>query len=436
MSGISRAAVPLPVPLAAGDLHLGGLLRAGDHIVCGQVTAEPLTLTRKLLAEAGDDLPLRLFLGATLSDTFEGRLPAGVRFLGYGAMARNASLADRGLLDVLPESYALLPGLFERGVLRADVVLLQAAPGIGGRRPSLGLANDYTLAAARRARVVVVELNPDVPWTHGAELPADLRVDHWVAAQTPPLELPPPASDPVSLAIAGHVAGLVPEGATLQTGIGNLPDAVLAGLAGHRDLGLHSGVLGDTAARLVQDGVITNARKGMDAGISVANTVSGSAALYRWVHDNPAVQVRESGYTHAAPVLAGLHQLCAINAALEIDLSGQVNCELVGGRQRGGIGGLLAFSRAARSSIHGGRSITVLPSTAAGGRSSRVVAALQGPATMGRSDVDLVVTEHGVADLRYATLAERAQRLIAIAAPADREELARAWRASPWRSET
>lgn len=423
-------------PIAATGFALAPLLRAGDHIVCGQVTAEPLTLTRKLLAEAGDQLPLQLFLGATLSDTFGGPLPAGLRFLAYGAMGRNASLVDRGLLDVLPEPYGTLPGLFARGVLRADVVLLQAAPGIAGRRPSLGLAHDYTLAAARRARVVVVELHPGVPWTHGAELPADLRVDHWVAASTPPLELPPPASDPVALAIAGHVAGLVPEGATLQTGIGNLPDAVLAGLAGHRDLGIHSGVLGDTAARLVQEGVVTNARKGMDAGISVANTVSGSAALYRWVHDNPAVQVREAGYTHAAAVLAGLHQLCAINAALEIDLSGQINCEGVGGRQRGGIGGLLEFSRAARGSTRGGRSITVLPATAAGGRSSRIVAALQGPATMGRSDVDLVVTEHGVADLRYATLAQRAQRLIAIAAPAYREELARAWRASPWRSET
>jgi acyl-CoA hydrolase len=417
-------------PVAADALDLGALLRPGDRVVCGQTAAEPLTLTRKLLAEAGA-LPLQVFLGTTLSDTFAGTLPPGMRFLAYGAMGRNAALADRRLLDVLPEPYGLLSARFASGLLGADVVLLQAAPGPAGRRPSLGLAHDYTLAAARRARVLVVELNPGVPWTHGAELPEDLRVDHWVHAQQAPLTLPEQPADAVALAIAGHVAALVPDGATLQTGIGTLPDAVLAGLAGHRDLGLHSGVLGDTAARLVQGGALTNKRKGMDAGISVANTVIGGAALYRWVHDNPAVQVRESGYTHGAQVLARLHALRTINAALEVDLSGQVNCEAVGGRQRGGIGGLVEFTRAARFG-EGGRAITVLPATAAGGRASRIVAALDGPATLGRADADLVVTEYGVADLRHATLAERARRLTAIAAPAFRDELERAWRASPW----
>lgn len=417
-------------PIAAEALDLGALLRSGDRVVCGQAAAEPRTLTRKLLAEAGA-LPLQVFLGTTLSDTFDGALPPAMRFLAYGAMGRNAALADRRLLDVLPVPYGQLSACFAGGLLGADVVLLQAAPGPAGRRPSLGLAHDYTLDAARRARVCVVELNPEVPWTHGAELPEDLRVDHWVHAQLGPLTLAEPPIDAVAQAIAGHVAALVPDGATLQTGIGSLPDAVLAGLAGHRDLGLHSGVLGDTAARLVQGGALNNARKGMDAGVSVANTVIGGAALYRWVHDNPAVRICAAHYTHGAPVLARLPLLRTINAALEIDLSGQANCEAVGGRQRGGIGGLLDFTRAAHQA-EGGRAITVLPATAAGGRASRIVPALDGPATLGRADADLVVTEYGVADLRHATLAERARRLTAIAAPAFREGLERAWRASPW----
>lgn len=418
-------------PISAAALSLGRLLRPGDQVVCGQAAAEPLTLTRKLLAEAGD-LPLGIFLGTTLSSTFDGPLPGGLRFLAYGAMGRNATLADRGLLDVLPEPYGRLPDLFARGVLRTDVALLQAAPGIHGRRPSLGLAHDYTLQAARQARLVIVELNPDVPWTHGAELPGDLRVDYWVRAEHAPLTLADAATDPVAQAIAGHVAALVPDGATLQTGIGSLPDAVLAGLSGHRDLGIHSGVLAETAAQLVQSGAVTNACKGLDAGISVVNTVMGSTALYRWVHDNPAVQVRHSGYTHSAEILGRLSRFHAINAALEVDLSGQVNSEAVAGRQRGGLGGLLEFTRAARSGEHA-RAVTVLPATAAGGRSSRIVPALSGPATLGRADADLVVTEHGVADLRHATLEQRARRLIAIAAPAFREALEGAWRASPAR---
>lgn len=420
-------------PVAARDFDFRGLLCAGDWIVCGQAAAEPLTLTRKLLAECDDAQPLTTFLGATMSTTFDAQLPAGMRFAAYGAIGRNASLADRGLLDVLPERYADLAGLFASGALRADVVLLQVAPGTGGQAPSLGLNHDYTLAAARRARVVIAEVNAAAPWTHGAALPDDLRVDRWVTADCAPLTVAARPAGPVEQAIARHLAGLIPDGATLQAGIGSLPDAAFLQLGSHRELGIHSGVLGDAAAQLVREGVVTNSRKGLDPGVSVTNTVSGSAGLYRWVHANPSVEVRASSYTHSAAVLAQLHRFCAINAALQIDLSGQVNCEAVDGKQRGGIGGLLDFCRAARQSSHGGRAITVLPATADGGRKSRIVADLGGnPVTVGRSDVDVVVTEFGVAELRNATLDQRAERLIAIAAPPFRDALARSWRESTW----
>ncbi|MGO4391685.1 acetyl-CoA hydrolase/transferase family protein [Variovorax sp. M-6] len=418
---------------SARDFDFRGLLRAGDRIVCGQVTAEPRTLTRKLLQQADDAMPLTMFLGATMSDTFAGRLPSAMRFVSYGALAGTASLADRGLLDVVAEPYSALAGLFESGAQGADVVLLQLAPGRDGRPPSLGLANDYTLAAARRARVVIAELNPAAPWTHGAELPDALRIDHWVEADCAPLEAGGPAAGPVGQAIAAHLAGLIPEGATLQAGIGSLPDAALAQLGRHRHLGIHSGVLGDAAAKLVEEGAVTNERKGLDAGITVTNTVVGSASLYRWVDSNRTVEVRPASYTHAASVLSRLDRLCAINSALEVDLSGQANCEAVDGRQRGGIGGLIDFCRAARHSTRGGRSIVVLPATAGGGTRSRIVFSLEGnPATIGRADADVVVTEFGVAELRNATLDQRAQRLIAVAAPAFRDPLAQAWRQSTW----
>jgi acyl-CoA hydrolase len=422
--------IPTPVPAAAFSFH--GLLRAGDHIVCGQAAAEPLTLTRKLVTEGAGVAPLTLFLGSTLSTTFDGALPEGLRFLTYATLGRNASLADRGLLEVLPERYSRMAHLFADGTLPADVVLLQLAPGRDGRAPSLGLVSDYTVDAARRARLVIAEFNPAVPWTHGAELPHDIRIDHWVQADCGPLTLPATAAGPVEQAIGTHVAGLVPDGATLQAGVGSLPDAVFLQLRGHRDLGLHSGVFGDTAAQLVQCGAITNARKGIDPGVSITNTVNGTAQLYDWVNDNPALQVRSGRYTHDAAVLDRLHALHSINGALQVDLTGQVNSESAAGRQRGGIGGLLDFCHAARRSTSGGRAITVLPATAAGGTHSRIVLAVDGPATVGRADVDVVVTEFGVADLRHATLDQRAERLIAIAAPPFRDGLRHAWRQSTW----
>jgi acyl-CoA hydrolase len=336
-------------------------------------------------------------------------------------------IADRGALDVVPERYSRMPRLFASGALRADVVLLQAAVAPDGS-PSFGLACDYVVDAARRARVVIVEANPMAPWTHGTPWPRDLRVDAWVRAAHAPLTLAPPRAGEVETAIAAHVAGLIPDGATLQVGVGALPDATLDALRGHRALGLHSGVLGDAGVRLLAAGVIDNSRKGCDAGIAVTNTVCGGADSYRFLDGLASVHVRHSDDTHGAAALARQTRLHAINGALEVDLGGQVNCEQLQGRQRGGIGGLLDFARAARES-EGGLSITVLPATAAGGRASRIVPSLGGPATVGRSDVDVVVTEYGVAHLRNVPLRERARRLIAIAAPPFREALEREWRA-------
>ncbi|MGE8318830.1 MAG: acetyl-CoA hydrolase/transferase family protein [Comamonas sp.] len=406
----------------------GDWLRPGDQVVCGQACAEPLTLTRRLVAEcAGSRLPLQAFVGTLFSDTFEAA-PASMRFLSYGAIGQASRIADRGALDVVPERYSRLPGLFASGALRADMALLQAAAAPDGTL-SFGLSSDYVVDAARRARVVLVEVNPLAPWTHGTPWPQDLRVDAWVRAAHGPVELPAPRMGPVEQAIAGHVAALVPDGATLQVGVGALPDATLDALRGHRALGLHSGVLGDAGVRLIEAGAIDNSRKERDAGISVANTVCGGAASYRFVHANAAVQVCHSDVTHGAAVLAQLGRLHAINGALEMDLSGQVNSEQLQGRLRGGIGGLLDFARAARES-RGGRAITVLQATAAGGTASRIVASLGGrPVTVGRSDVDVVVTEYGVAELRDVPLHERARRLIAIAAPQFRDGLERDYRA-------
>lgn len=407
-------------------LDFPALLRPGDRIVCGQGPAEPLTLTRRLMAQAQALPPVDIFVGPLLSDTFTPETVRGtpLRFSSFGAMAGAARLWAAGLLDVVPSHYSAFDAAVRTGGWRADVVLLQLAPPCGGGGFSLGLINDYAGAAARHARLVIAEVNSGTPWTHDAALPDELDNLILVGAQAPPLDVPLSPVRATEQAIARHVAGLVPEGATLQIGIGAVPDTVLSALSGHRRLGIHSGVIGDRVVELISKGVITNAAKRTDAGLTITNAVYGGALTRAHVHDNPAVRVRPAFYTHGRDVLAALDTLIAINSGLEVDLSGQVNAEMAGAAYVGGTGGLLDFARGAMASS-GGRSIIALPSTARGGSVSRIVPRLS-TVTVPKTDADLVVTEHGVADLRGATLSARARRLIAIADPAFRDSLERA----------
>ncbi|GGF69010.1 4-hydroxybutyrate CoA-transferase [Azorhizobium oxalatiphilum] len=413
----------------AARLDLPALLRPGDRLVCGQGTAEPLTLTRRLVEAAATVGPLELFVGPLFSNTFTPQTlhGAALRLKGYGAMGAGSRLWAAGLLDVVPEHYSALNAAFASGARGADVVLLQAAPPQAGGGYSLGLVNDYAAQAARHARLVIVEVNSDVPWTHDAPLPEGLANVLFVAAEThAPLDVPPTAMGATEAAIAAHVAELVPERATLQIGIGAVPDTVLAALGQHRDLGLHSGVIGDRAVELIEAGIVTNAHKSIDAGLTVTNAVFGTQLARRHVHANPGIRVRPARYTHGREVLASIDRLVTVNSALEVDLSGQANTEMAGGAYVGGTGGLMDFARAARLS-RGGRSIIALPATARKGTVSRIVPRLAN-VTLPKSDADVVVTEHGVADLRGLSLAERAGRMIAIADPAFREELERAYR--------
>lgn len=398
-------------------IDLSAILRPGDRVVCGQGTSEALTLTRALAAQAHG---ISLFVGPLYSDTFADC--TGIDFVSYGAIGRAAALPR---LDILPMPYSQLGPAFADGRLPADVVLIQLSPGPAGRRPSSGLACDYLLDAARRARVVVAEINPDVPWTPSAELPADFRIDLAVEAEAPPLELPSARIGEVEARIGVHAAGLIPDRATLQIGVGSIPDAVLRALRGHRDLGIHSGLIGDAVLDLIEAGAVTNAAKAIDTGLTVTGLLFGTRRLYDFAHDNPTLALRPGSHTHGADVLARLDRFVAINSAIEVDLTGQVNAEAIGGRPVGAVGGQPDFVRGANASA-GGRSLIALPATAARGRVSRIVAKLaDAVVTTPRCDVDAVVTEWGVAELRGLTLKERVKRMTAIAAPAFREDLER-----------
>lgn len=410
-------------PTATDDPDLAAMLRPGDRIVVGQATAEPLTLTRRLAGAR--DLPegCTVFLGSVYSDTWAGE-PNGLSFEGYGAIGQAAKLAAAGRLDILPWHYSQIARAFGDGSLRADCVMVQLVPAADGGF-NLGIASDYVVEAARNARVVIAEINRDAPLCRGGAWPSDIRIDMTVEAQHPPLELVAGEPGETELTIAANVASLVPDRAVLQLGIGAIPQAVAAKLTGHRDLGIHSGALFDAAVDLVETGVVTNAAKEQDAGVSVAGLLIGTRRLYAYANDNDAFRLCPPSYTHAVDVMGSLSRFCAINSAIEVDLTGQANAETVGGRYVGAVGGQLDFVRGANAS-RGGRAIIALPATARGGTLSRIVPQVT-TVTCPRSDVDAVVTEWGVAELRGCTLPQRAERLIAIAAPQFREDLARRW---------
>lgn len=310
-----------------------------------------------------------------------------------------------------------MPSRLRSGVLHVDVVLLRVRPSATPGYYTTGVISDFTQALTEAARVVVAELDERLPlMENDALIPAD-AVDHLVPAFGDNILLPDPATSEVDRAIARNVAAIIPDGATIQLGIGTLPTAVAAELRDHRDLGVHSGVVSDVLVDLVERGVVTNARKGIDAGCTVTGGLFGTTRLHAWSDSNPAIVMRACDYTHHPGILSRVHAMHAINSAIEIDLTGQANSELAGGRYLGAVGGQLDFVRGALAGPNG-CSIMALPSTTPDGSISRIVASLDGrPVTTPRSDADFIVTEHGVAHLRGCGFQERARRLAAIAHP-------------------
>ncbi|WP_298242457.1 acetyl-CoA hydrolase/transferase C-terminal domain-containing protein [uncultured Bradyrhizobium sp.] len=398
---------------SVAPIDFSGLIREGDLVVCGQATAEPVTLTEALMAQAAQLPQFRMMIGPIFSETFSAACAPNVAFQSYGVIGNARRLAKAGRLDVIPSNYSAFCADVAARRHRADVVLVQLAEA-GNGRLSASLSNDYVIDAARGARLVIAEINPDAPFTFGAEWPDEVPIHLRVTARRPPVELASTLPDDISKRIAAHAASLIADGSTLQFGVGRIPDAILSSLSHLRNLGIHSGLINDAVVDLIACGAVTNAEKGLDAGITVTNQVIGTQRLYRFVHENRAVAVRPTSYTHGQNVLARINRLVAINSALQVGLDGSVNSETLNGVAIGAIGGQLDFVRGANASP-GGRAIIALPATASDG-SSRIVTDVE-TVTTPRADVDAIVTEWGIAELRGCGLAERARRMIAIAAP-------------------
>jgi acetyl-CoA hydrolase len=251
-------------------------------------------------------------------------------------------------------------------------------------------------------------------------------IDVLIRTSRPMMEISVPPPGPVELAIARRVAELIEDGSTLQVGLGALPKAVLAQLVGHSDIGIHSGVIGDEVVELVEAGVVTNARKTIDPRVSVAGLLIGSHRLYDFAHRNRSLAMRSTAYTHCPSILERIDRFVAVNSAIEVDLTGQINAEMARGTYVGAVGGAVDFLRGAHRS-KGGLPIIALPSNAGHGERavSRIVSRLLGPVSTTRSDAGIIVTEHGVADLRGLSISQRIQRMLDLADPAFRDALER-----------
>ncbi|WP_280240512.1 acetyl-CoA hydrolase/transferase family protein [Nocardia abscessus] len=410
--------------LEAADLDLTTILRAGDRIVVGQACGEPTTLIEALIAQGGAIGGVSAFIATSFSGLFTPAATEAFALSSMGAIGALRSLTKEHRLSIVPCHVSRVGPMIEAGILGCDVAFVQVSPADERGEHSFGLVSDHVRAAVAAARVVVAEINDQVPFTLGERLPG-AEIDYAVRVSRAPVQVPPARIGPVDEAIAGHAAAYIEDGAVLQIGVGAVPDAVLRLLHDRTDLGVHSGMIGDGLVDLVESGAVTNARKTIDRGVSVTGALIGTERLYRFADRNAAIRMCATDYTHDAGVLARLERLVTINSAMEVDLTGQVNAEQTGAAYLGGTGGQVDFVRAGARSP-GGHAIIALPSTAKGGTVSRITATLSGPVTTARSDVDVIVTEFGAAELAGQTLAERTRRLIAVAHPDFREELERA----------
>jgi acyl-CoA hydrolase len=405
-------------------LDLSQYLKPGDRIVFGQACGEPTTLVEALIAQGRDIGGLSAFIATSFSGLFTPETAASFRLSSMGAIGALRSMTKAGALDVIPVHVSQVGPLITQGVIPCDVAMVQVSSADPNGDHSCGLISDYVRAAVAKARVVIAEVNDQVPYTHGEMIPGS-AIDVAVKVSRAPVEVAPAKIGETDEAIARHCAAYIGDGSVIQTGVGAVPDAILRMLHDRKDLGVHSGMLGDGLVDLVQAGVITNARKEIDKGVSINGALIGTKRLYDFAHYNPGIRMTPTSYTHDAAVLGQLSKLVTINSALEVDLTGQVNAEQSGAAYMGGTGGQVDFVRAGARSP-GGAALMVLASTAKGGTISKIVPSLSGPVTTARTEVDVIVTEYGAAELKGQTLAERTRRLIAVAHPDFQEELERA----------
>lgn len=400
-------------------------LQSGMNIFVHGASATPTPLL-EALCRRRDLTDVRLYHMHTagpapfVEPAYHGRIRSVSLFT--GSPVRQA--IQDGQADFIPVFLSDIPGLFQSGRIRLDAALLQVSPPDKHGFCSLGTSVDAARAAADCAPLLIAEINRQMPRTHGHSVVPLKSFAAWTETDRPLHEHPPTTETPVEAAIGEQIAQLIENGATLQTGIGAIPDAVLSRLGCKIDLGVHTEMFSDRVVDLVHAGVITNRRKKIYPGQIVTSFVTGTRRLFDFVDDNPQVAFYPCDITNDTNLLRKIDKLVAVNSALQIDLTGQVCADSIGHRIYSGIGGQMDFIRGAAMSP-GGRAIIALPSTAVGGKVSRIVAELTPGAGVvtTRGHVQWVVTEYGVVNLHGLSLRQRGEALVALAHPDFRSKL-------------
>lgn len=403
-------------------------VRSGDRVFIHSAAAAPQVLIDALVARAPELRDVEIvhlhheatapYADAAYCDSFK----VSSLFIGPNVRkATNEGSADN--VDYIPVFLSEVPLLFRRGLLKIDVALIQVSPPDLHGFCSLGVSVDATLAAVETAREIVAVINPNMPRSHGDGIVHVSRLQHLVSDESPIHESGIPKPDAVQMAIGRHVASLIEDGATLQMGIGAIPNAVLAALHDHKDLGIHTEMFSDGVVDLVERGVITGRYKKRHHGMIVSGFVMGTRRVYDFIHDNPQVRMLDIAYVNDTAVIRKQHKMTAVNSAIEVDMTGQVCADSIGKFLYSGVGGQMDFIRGA-SLAEDGKPIIALPSLTSKGE-SRIVPFLKSGAGVvtTRAHVHYIVTEHGVANLYGKSIRQRAAALVDIAHPEHRAAL-------------
>ena len=401
-------------------------IKSGDRVVVGHATGSPEVLLKAMVdnKEAYENVEIvhMVAMGPSEYCLPENSAHFVHNSLFAGATTRKAIQGGRAVFTA--SHFSQIPRLFTEKILPVDVTLCMLSEPDEHGYCSFGISVDYTKPAAESSRIVIAEVTPHMPRTLGNAFIHVSDIDYIVECDSRPIEMQPPTIGPIDEAIGGYCAELIRDGDCLQLGIGAVPDSILGFLKDKKDLGIHTEMFSDGVVDLVNKGIITCARKNFHPNKMVATFFMGTEKLYRFIHNNPQVEMFTVDYTNNPAVVARNDNMVSINASLQVDLTGQAASETIGPKQFSATGGQADFVRGAAWS-KGGRSIIAFHSTAAKGKLSRIVSHLDEGAivTTTRTDIHYVVTEYGIADMRGKSVHQRAEALINIAHPDFRSDL-------------
>lgn len=411
--------------LVAADVALRAV-RSGDVVYVHPGCATPQRLLDALVARAAEltDVKVVHLMSLGRADYVAPSMAGHFRHVALFCGKNVREAINAGRADYVPVFLSEVPRLFRSGALKPDVALIHVSPPDEHGFCSFGVGVECTKAAAETARIVIAQVNPAMPRVLGDNFIHVRNVAHFVEADEPLAELPRVRMSPTFEEIGRNVASLIDDGATLQLGIGGIPDAVLHFLRDRKALGVHSEMFSDGMVELIEEGVVTNERKTLHPGKTVASFVLGSRSLFDFIHNNPIVEFHPSDYVNDPFVIARNDRMVAVNSAIAVDLTGQVCSDSIGDSVYSGFGGQVDFIRGA-ARAKDGRAIIALLSTARDGQVSRITASLEPGAGVvtSRADVHFIVTEFGVVDVFGKTVRERARALIGIAHPKFRGDL-------------